>query len=372
MHATKETFVFALVAMAGAAVLTRFWAHGLFREKRGGNEGEGGTGADRPGIGQRWLGCHPTDGRRFPWGHLAAGAGVMLVVSVLLFSSFFTNASGPVDSVRTYLPWLDRARGESPHVHPWHYFVSLLAYNKVGRGPVWSEGLILGLGLVGLVGVMGRRRWAGGDLSWGRFVGFYSVLLLVIYSVIPYKTPWCLVGFWHGFILLAGLGGAMLIEWARWLPFRAIGVALLLAGSAQLGLQAYRAAVPYADSQRNPYVYAQTLESTLNLVERVTDLARVHPQGHDMLIQVMARGGDYWPLPWYFRPFTRTGWWAEVPANPVAPVVIASPAFEPELTKRLGETHQMAGYYGLRPSVFLMLFVERETWRAYLDLEDEE
>jgi hypothetical protein len=44
----------------------------------------------------------------------------------------------------------------------------------------------------------------------------------------------------------------------------------------------------------------------------------------------------------------------------------------PELTERLGETHQMAGYYGLRPSVFLMLFVERETWRAYLDLEDEE
>jgi hypothetical protein len=37
----------------------------------------------------------------------------------------------------------------------------------------------------------------------------------------------------------------------------------------------------------------------------------------------------------------------------------------------LGETHQMAGYYGLRPSVFLMLFVERETWRDYLNLDDE-
>jgi uncharacterized protein (TIGR03663 family) len=366
MHATKETFVFALAAMAGAVVLTRFWNHGLYGGS--GVEGEGGR---ELGFFERWLGWGAGDWSRLNWGHLTAGAAVALVVSVVLFSSFFTNASGPVDSVRTYLPWLDRARGESPHVHPWHYYVNLVAYNKVGRGPVWSEAMILGLSLVGMGAALGRRRWEWGDLDWARFVGFYTILLLAIYSLIPYKTPWCIAGFWHGFILMAGLGAMVLIQWARCLPVRAAVVVLLLAGTAQLGLQAYRAAVPFADSQRNPYVYAQTLESTLTLVERVEDLARVHPQGHDMLVQVMARGGDYWPLPWYLRQFTRTGWWAQVPANAVAPVVIASPGFEAELTEQLGETHQMAGYYGLRPSVFLMLFVERETWRDYLNLDDE-
>jgi uncharacterized protein (TIGR03663 family) len=372
MHATKETFVFALAAMAGAVVLTRFWNHGVLRERMPDRDGELGAGDGRQGFCQRWLGCRAADWARLRWGHLAAGAAVALVVSVVLFSSFFTNASGPLDSVRTYLPWLDRARGASPHIHPWHYFVNLLAYNKVGRGPVWSEALIMGLALVGLGAAIGRRTWTGVNLDWARFIGFYSVLLLGIYSVIPYKTPWCLAGFWHGFILMAGLGAVALVSWARWLPVQAIVAALLLAGSAQLGVQAYRAAIPYADSQRNPYVYAQTLESTLNLVDRVQGLARAHPDGHDMLIQVMARGGDYWPLPWYFRQFTRTGWWAQVPANPVAPVVIASPAFEAELTERLGATHQMAGYFGLRPAVFLMLFVERDTWRAYLDLDDDD
>jgi hypothetical protein len=80
---------------------------------------------------------------------------------------------------------------------------------------------------------------------------------------------------------MAGLGAMVLIQWARWLPVRAIAVVvLLLAGTRNSDLQAYRAAVPYADSQRNPYVYAQTLESTLTLVESGwTDLARVHPQG---------------------------------------------------------------------------------------------
>jgi uncharacterized protein (TIGR03663 family) len=372
MHATKETFVFALAAMAGGVVLTRFWNHGVFKEHAVAWEGTGDGRGARPELFQRWLGWSRSDWSRLHWGHLAAGAAVAFVVSVVLFSSFFTNASGPLDSIRTYMPWLERAKGESPHVQPWHYFVSLLAYNKVGRGPVWSEALIIGLALVGLGTALARRRWALGELDWARFVGFYSVLLLTIYSVIPYKTPWCLVGFWHGFILMAGLGAMVLIQWARWLPIRVVVVALLLAGSAQLAVQAYRAAVPYADSQRNPYVYAQTLESTLMLVERVQRLAKVHPQGHAMLVQVMARGGDYWPLPWYFREFTRIGWWAQVPDNPVAPVVIASPMFEPELMERLAETHQSAGYYGLRPSVFLMLFVERETWRAYLDRDDDE
>jgi predicted membrane-bound mannosyltransferase len=318
------------------------------------------------------FGCGNGAGARWSRVHLALGAGVALVVSVVMFSSFFTNAAGPVDSIRTYLPWLDRAKGESPHVHPWHYYMSLLLYNKVGRGPVWSEGLILGLAMVGFGAGLSRRRLPLGDITWVRFVGFYTLLLLGIYSVIPYKTPWCLLGFLHGFILLAGVGAGLLVWWARWLPLRVIMVLLLLLGSGQLGFQAYRAAIPYADSQRNPYVYAQTLESTLSLVDRVRAIARVHPEGHDMLVQVMARGGDYWPLPWYFRELGRTGWWAQVPANPVAPVVIASPGFEAQLTERLGGTHQMAGYYGLRPGVFLLLMVERETWRAYLDLDEDE
>ena len=39
-----------------------------------------------------------------------------------------------------------------------------------------------------------------------RFLGFYTLLMLVAYSAIPYKTPWCLLGFLHGMILLAGAG----------------------------------------------------------------------------------------------------------------------------------------------------------------------
>ena len=42
---------------------------------------------------------------------VGAGLAVWLIVALVLFSSFFTNASGPLDSIRTYLPWLAPGRG---------------------------------------------------------------------------------------------------------------------------------------------------------------------------------------------------------------------------------------------------------------------
>jgi predicted membrane-bound mannosyltransferase len=291
---------------------------------------------------------------------------VALGVWLVLFTSFFSNASGPLDSIRTYAPWLRRAEGGSPHIHSWTYYLGLLAYQRVGRGPTWSEGLILGLALVGFVAALARGRDVGGVGGWVQFVAFYTMLLTVIYSVIPYKTPWCLLGFLHGLILLAGVGAAWIVARARRWPMRVAPALVVLLGAGQLTAQAYRASYTYCDNPRNPYVYAHTLSSVLSLVDRVEGLARVDPRGDQLLIKVMAKGGDYWPLPWYLRRFEQVGWWDAVAEDPIAPIVIASPAFAPQLEQVLGGTHQMAGYFGLRPAVFLQLYVERGLWERYL------
>jgi uncharacterized protein (TIGR03663 family) len=351
MVTTKETFVLQLAAMTGALgvmLLRERWTSGGVRVPRG---------CLRMGSWTRWR-------------HVFGGLGVAAVVWVVLFSSFFSNASGPIDSIRTYVPWLERAEGTSPHIHPWFYYLNLLAYQRLGRGPTWSEGLILGLGLMGLV--VGLTRWWQGrpGADWLGFISIYTVLLTLIYSVIPYKTPWCLLGFWHGIILLAGAGAAGLVSCSRRLPMRVTMAGLILVGTAQLTVQAYRASYTYYDNPRNPYVYAHTLSSVLGLVERVDTLGAADPSGNKLLIKVMARGGDYWPLPWYLRRFERVGWWGQMAEDPVAPVVIASPAFAAELESALGETHEMTGYFGLRPSVFLQLYVERGLWERYLERQD--
>jgi len=341
MQATKETYVFSVVSAGGA--LAGVWLWGKLR-------------------------CEPVLAWRVRGGHVLWGVAAFLVVSVTLFTSFYQNWEGPLDAWRAYGPWLSRAEGESPHVHSWSYFWSLLLYTRRGSGPLWSEGLIALLGLVGMAASFTARGRAKELAGWGRFMTFYTVFLSVIYTVIPYKTPWCLLGFWHGWILLAGVGAAFLWSWRDCWVWR-VGISVVLtAGVVHLGVQAHRAAFRYAESQRNPHVYAHTLSSLIDLVDKVDEVVQVSPKGSRTVIKVMTEGGDYWPLPWYFREYT-AGYYPGVPAtaeDSMADILIASPRFEPAVGRVLGERVTSLGMFGLRPGVFLQLHVEAELWSRYL------
>ncbi|MDI9373185.1 MAG: TIGR03663 family protein [Verrucomicrobiota bacterium] len=341
MHATKETFVIALAAAALALGLNQLW--------------------------NRWLDASAAPPAR-PGGiqlsHAAAAAGAWLLVALLLFSSFFTNAAGLLDSVRTYLPWLARAGGASPHVHPWSFYLHRLLFFQAAPGPVWSEALILALAVAGARAAFVRRGLGDANAGFVRFLAFYAFALMAAYGVISYKTPWCLLGFWHGMILLAGVGAAWLAGRARRRAGRMVVTLLLLAGAGHLAWQAVRANGEYAADRRNPYVYAQTSPDLLRLVRQVEALARAHPQGRQMPVKVMAAEDDYWPLPWYLRNLKRVGWWDHLAPPPDAPVMIVSASFHAGLDER--QTHVMAGYYALRPQVFLELYVALDLWRAYL------
>ena len=83
--------------------------------------------------------------------HVTAALAAVLTIWLLFFSSFFTNFAGLPDSVSTYLPWLKRAGGHSPHIHPWYFYLQRLAWFHPAKGPLWSEGLILGLAIVGKI-----------------------------------------------------------------------------------------------------------------------------------------------------------------------------------------------------------------------------
>lgn len=340
MQATKETFVITAAAVALALLLNHAWSRFL----------------DASGP--------PAKARRPGWSHLALAAGTALVISVLLFSSFFTNPSGPLDSVRTYFHWLERAGGASPHINPPLFYLHRLVWFHPAPGPVWTEASVLALALVATWAGFTRKHLDGANAGFVRFLSLYAFLLLAIYSLLPYKTPWCLLTFWQPMLLLAGVGAAVLLSCVRARAGRIALAALLLAAAVHLGCQSRRAAVAYAADRRNPYVYAQTLPDVLNLVSQVKRLAEVHPQGRNMLLKVIARDGDYWPLPWYLREFGQVGWWDKLPPDPFAPVMIVSANFNAALDE--SKTHQMPRYYQLRPGVFLELYVEVGLWRAYL------
>ena len=341
MHATKETCVFNFAAMAAAMGLVFAW-----NRRR------------QPSL---------VTGKALPpIRHIVLGAAVALVISLLFFSSFFANPAGPLDSIRTYLPWLNRAGGQTTHLHPWHYYLGLLAFSHHPKGPIWTEGLILVLALIGTWASLTGKRLRETNVSLARFLVFYTLMLTGIYSLIPYKTPWCLLGFLHGMILLAGIGVAALWNLCCCRISRGVLSVVLVVAAGHLAWQAWRASYPLCADRQNPYVYAQTRPDLLGLVRQLDKLAQTHPQGYQMPVQVITPGADYWPLPWYLRAFSQVAFWDKLPDNLDAPVVIGSSKLNRTLVAKLDPTHMDIGYYELRPSVFLAAHVRMNLWEAYL------
>jgi len=340
MTATKETFVINLIAAAIALGVNHAW--------------------------NRWLddSGSPVKTRPMSWWHLAAGLGVWLAVAVMLLSSFFQNPAGPLDAIRTYIPWLNRAAGDSPHIHPWYFYLQRVLFFQEGRGPLWTEALILLLACLGAAAGFIRKQLGGASASFIRFVALYTFALTAGYTLISYKTPWCLLGFWHGAILLAGTGVAVLCRLAGHGMLKLTTAAALAAGVAHLGWQAWAASFKYPADPVNPHVYAHTSADLLNLVRKVQAIADSSAEKRRLLVKVMAQDNDFWPLPWYFRDFPNIGWWSAVQPDPYAPMMIVSARFAAALDDK--KTHLMVGYFQLRPQVFFELYVELELWKRYL------
>lgn len=361
MHSSKETCVISYFGVGVAFLLTPLWArihdeeHPLNRVFRRGESED-----------LRWhLGRHIV-------AFIVSG----LFVSMLMFSSFFTNPRGIIDSVLSYIVYVQRAVEAGIHHHPPWFYLQLLVYPRRAAGPTWSEGLIVGLALVGTISAVLRhdRDNKPGNIHFLRFVAVYTVTTLIVYSSIWYKTPWSIMSTLHGMILLAGAGAMVLLritpclpkgpEWVRYMPKAGVGL-ILAALTVQLGWQSYLANFDYYQDPRNPYVYAHSVRGPERLGERAEAIAEFHPQGHDMLIRVITPGLNYWPLPWYLRNFTRVGYWEELPEDVDAPIVITTAQLAPEIHARFEEDYH-SEYHGLRPGINLIAFIRRDLWDAFI------
>jgi hypothetical protein len=194
------------------------------------------------------------------------------------------------------------------------------------------------------------------------------VITCLAFSSIRYKTPWNLLPFYIGFVLLAGYGGAALIHGARARVVRGPVILVLVLAAWQLGMQNWRANFRYPADPRNPYVYAQTSPDFLGLVQRVTDVSAFHPDRAGMLVKVIAGPYEQWPLPWYVRRMTQVGYWsraAEAGRLDDAPVIVASQDQAETVGAALGDRY-VSEFYGLRPDVILTVHIERTLWERFL------
>ncbi len=341
MHATKETFVFTLFAAAIA-----FFVCIVYDKSR----------------------------PRLKISHCAAAVAAMVLTSILFYSSFGTNWQGVPDSVGTYLIWLKRAGGQTVHLHPWYYYLDLLTWLELAEPITWNEDGIVALAAFSLFFMFSRKPLAAKSPALFRFFAVYTVALTAVYSLIPYKTPWCLLSFFYGMTMLAAFVVDWLIKGAEaW--WEKIGIGLLLgifvivSPIAQTWLLNFR----YASAPTNPYVYAHTSTDIYTIVEGVDRAVAASLSGEETPIQVVAAGSDYWPLPWYLRAYPNVGYWAEVnPAVCTAPIILSAAAHRTELLNVLytvpepGSRHLYVPLYDrkvqLRPAVEWMGVIRNNLW----------
>ena len=305
--------------------------------------------------------------------HLILAITGAVVVWGLFYSSFFKNPAGLLDSFKTCAIYFERAGHNQLHIHPWYYYLQLLIYSKAGMGPPWTEGFIVVMALVGLIVIISRRGVSGLDANLLKFIAGYTMIMTVAYAAIPYKTPWCLLSFYQGMILLAAIAVVAILKLLRLAMSRVIMVAFFVVFTADLGLQGYMASQFFNIELGNPYVYAHPTKDVLTIARRVEEVSRVYPAGHDMTVLVVCPDGDYWPLPWYLRSFKNVGYYNDV--NEIrlpAPVVIASAGFQDQLISKLfdispaGQKNLYVSLFDngieLRPKIELRGYVTKDLW----------
>ena len=323
--ATKETavlvFLAAAAALAAVAMLRRDECAAFFRD-------------------------------RFRWGHLtwaAVSAGAILLV---FFSSFFTHPRGVLDAVTAFVQFADRAKG-SGHEKGFIYYLHLLTWQKTG-GFWWGEGALF---MPSLAGAWIAWRCPSNTLI--RLASTHALALLLVYSLIPYKTPWLMLGV----IQLATLPAAFAFTeaWRRF-PSVAARIALLVllaAGLGSLWRQNALANGRFAADERNPWVYSHTSRDCLNGVKVIREALARSPGGTShTLVKVMSH--EYWPLPWYLRDCGQIGYWTSLPDDPIAPIMVVSADEAPALERKLaGSGSYTTHVFGLRPGVILTAYIRQ-------------
>ena len=277
--------------------------------------------------------------------------GILLAVFVfwalylLFYSSFFTNSKGINDSLQTFAIWTKT--GRTAHVHPPSKYLAWLFY---------QEGPLLILGAIGAaVAVLKPKN------SLALFCGLWAFGLIAAYSLIPYKTPWLVLNFVVPLALIAGYAIQAIYEMDHQ-QLRLASVILLVA----VGIATYQSIdlnfINYDhDNQKYVYVYAHTTRPTLDLVNQVEEIAKEN-QGGQTGISIVSP--DYWPLPWYFRNFSRVGYFGRMAASS-EPIIIVNENQKPEIEANFGELYRQvpskdgSGAFELRPGVKLLLYVRR-------------
>ena len=265
------------------------------------------------------------------------GTGIALIV--FFYSGTFLHWNGVKGILETYKPWFETGSQGHGHEKSWYYWLSLIAHYEMPA-------------LAGLLFCIFAWRLKNIGL---RYLAIYGVGTLMAYSIVKYKTPWCIISFIWPFLFTFGAlvttspirFAAVTYRWAALLLFGLLAFVVYYAQAHNWSAK-YDHMWPYVlilgaglllavlvsseitnlvaglfvvwslghciwlnyfrcTTDTEPYVYVQTYNDIYKFTNPILQLAHSDPRAYQVVGHII-RPSPY-PLPWMLGDFGRVGYY---------------------------------------------------------------
>jgi uncharacterized protein (TIGR03663 family) len=329
MILTKETYIIHLAAFAAAGCLALIWNR-LRKE----------TQLNRPSG-------------PLPGPHIAAAILVGAALILFFYSGNFRNWKGLTGLYEAFLPWtktgIDAAGHGKPEfdlfplIPPFLAKVPILGrFANLKLNWYWVR-LLLDYEWLALAGLLFSVRFFLGGQPALRYLAIYSLGVLFAYSIIPYKTPWCIISIAWPFLFL----GAALIDFVAKRLNRLVAVLVSVPLFAQAGWKSYDLNLNRYDNPKERYVYVQTVREYHTLVDPVLEKGAKDPASKRDLSGLVLLS-SYFPIPWVLGDFPNIGYYTKDDGWPNkidADFIVVDADKADELEKRLKDRYFTADFH---------------------------
>jgi uncharacterized protein (TIGR03663 family) len=222
---------------------------------------------------------------------------ISLAALVFFYSGTFLNWQGVADFFRAFGKWFHTGVGAGGHEKTDYQFGSfgLVNWYWVALMVRYEWPALLGL----IVAV--RLAWPAPPML--RYLAIYGLGVLAAYSIVPYKTPWCIISILWPFALLFGAGVA---EFRKKLPWAVVPLFALIALVGSL-VVCIRLNFRHCTDPEEPYVYVQTQPGIAVITEPLLGMAERDPRNHELSGMILLE--SYYPLPWILGDFSKIGYY---------------------------------------------------------------
>jgi uncharacterized protein (TIGR03663 family) len=229
---------------------------------------------------------------RFRGADVALATACGLLVITAFYSGLFLDFSALPGLWTTFATWFETGMQAGGHEKTGHQFGPVNVY--------WID-LMVRLEWPALAGLAACALTLAPSDARVRYIAICGGGALLAYSIIPYKTPWCVLAIIWPFYLVAACTTRRLPATARIALW-----SLLLAGSlwSSLHLNFLR-----YDHDDEPYAYVQTYREIHDATGPILARAAADPRSlHEPAAIILE---SYYPLPWIFGDFTAIGYHEE-------------------------------------------------------------